>query len=279
MIYLSPTVYLFPGVDTWWEWFERSFDNTSHNLPARYNNNDVVLRYSTEGAINAKPGKSIALCWELLPELKRVFNSNEWDSRIGVIFAAAKSCDRILITTEFARADYEPYGRVDNLPIGVDTDFFRPYSDDEKYAVKMKYGIPLNREVGFWCGSPHPMKGSENLRVYARENPDIYWILVWYSGTRGFPINAQHHQSVSQATLVELMNCADFQLGTSLLRPYYIVEYEGMSCNLKQRKITNLPKDFEVGDNPRNVIFEKKWDRHTCKQLYKHYIDELINGK
>ena len=119
------------------------------------------------------------------------------------------------------------------------------------------------------------MKGYFNVVRYARENPNIYWILVWYS-PQGEPIaNAQNHGVVTQQVLAELMNCADFQLGVSMLRPYYVVEYEGMSCNLKQRKITGLEKDFEGGDNPRDVIFEKQWDRKTCKILYENYINNL----
>lgn len=279
MIYLSPTVYLFPGVDTWWEWFERNFSPTSHNLPAKYNPNDVVIRYSTRGAINAKPGKSIALCWELLPELKRVLNTDYWDYPIALAEDAARTCDRRLITTEFARKDYEQFGKVDMIPIGVDTDLFRPRTQEEKYNLKIKYGVPLDKEIGFWCGSNHPMKGYTSLVKYAKENPDIYWILVWYSEEGELLPNSQRHHSVPQPMLAELMNCADFQLGVSILRPYYMVEYEGMSCNLKQRKITGLEKDFEGGDNPRDAIFEHQWDRITCKRLYQEYIDELRYGK
>jgi hypothetical protein len=275
MIYLSPMVYLFPGVDTWWEWFERNFNPTSHNLPQEYNPDDVVLRYSTKGAINASPGKSIAMCWELLPELKRVFNCNDWDRDLYATYEAAKSCTHRIITTEFSRADYEPFGKVDILPLGVDTDLFRPYSSDEKFNLRIKYGIPVLKEVGFWCGSNHPMKGYHNVVRYAKEHPDIFWILVWYSSKSEHIPNSIEFTSVPQTALAELMNCADFQIGVSMLHPYYIVEYEGMSCNLRQRKITNLEKDFEVGDNPRDTIFEKQWDRKTCVDLYRNYIGNL----
>jgi len=275
MIYLSPENRSAFGDETFWVWFERNFPNSSYALPPVYNPEDVVLRYSTMGAINAKPGKAIAMCWELLPEMKRVFGINDWDWKIQATFEAAVSCDRILISTEFSRKDYEPYGHVDLLPLGVDTDLFRPYSAEEKHNLRLKYHVPLDKEVGFWCGTTHPIKGYQNVLRYARENPNIYWILVWYSPW-GEPIqNAQNHRVVTQQILSELMNCADFQIGVSVLRPYYIVEYEGMSCNLKQRKITGLEKDFEGGDNPRDAIFEHKWDRITCKKLYEDYINNL----
>ena len=260
-------VYKVPGVDTFWEWFERNFQS-SLMLPHRFKEGDTVLRYSTKGAIDAHPGKSIALCWELLPELKKVFNTDIWDGYIRNTYECAKSCDRILITSEFSREYYEPFGKVDIMPIGVDTDLFKPM---DKSQMREKYGIP-DREVGFWCGSTHPMKGLQNLQKYAKENPDIFWIIVWYNETGYFNLDSKQYFQVPQWQLAELMNCADFQLSASILRPYYIVEYEGMACNLKQRKILDIEKDFEAGDNPRERIFEKQWDRHTVKKLWEEYL-------
>jgi glycosyltransferase involved in cell wall biosynthesis len=275
MIYLSPMVYKVPGVDTRWEWFERNFNPVSYNLPPKYQPEDILLRYSTKGAINAKPGRSIALCWELLPELKRVFNTNRWDGYINETYAAARSCGRILISTEFSRADYEKYGKVDLLPIGVDTELFKPYSEYEQYELKLKYNVPLDNEIGFWCGSTEPMKGPNILQQYANEHPNIYWMIVWYGSNGFFNINGQQRFSVSQTKLVEFMNCADFHLSTSMLRPYYMVEYESMACNLKHRSVLGLKRDFEIGDNPRETIFEHKWDRITCKKLYEEYLNNL----
>ena len=275
MIYLSPMIRSGYGEETFWVWFERNFNNTSYDLPTSYNENDTVLRYSTKGPIYTNPGKSIALCWELLPEMKIVLNDNSWDSIIQTTYQTAKSCDRITITSKFSRPFYEPFGKVDILPIGVDTDLFRPYSEDEKYNLKLKYGVPLDKEIGFWCGTTHRMKGIQNVQKYANENPNIYWIIVWYPSKGNFIGNGQQHSLVNQQTMAELMNLADFQLSASILRPYYIIEYEGMSCNLKQRKIFSIEKDFEAGDNPRDVIFEKQWDRHTCKILWENYINNL----
>jgi len=224
------------------------------------------------GPIDVSPAKNIALCWELLQEMKMVFNENTWDSLINITYKTAQSADRIVITSEFSRKFYEPYGKVDILPIGVNTDLFCEYSEEKKHEMKLKYGVPLNKEIGFWCGTMHPMKGFQNVQKYAKENPDIYWIIVWYQQIGNFNGNGQQHKIVNQQTMAELMNCADFQLSASILRPYYIIEYEGMSCNLPQRKIFEIEKDFEAGDNPRDVIFEKKWDRHTCKKLWDDYI-------
>jgi hypothetical protein len=272
MIYLSPKVRSGYNEETFWVWFERNFQNSSYTLPKTYNEDDTILRYSTMGPININPGKTIALCWELLPEMKIVLNQNTWDGLINLTYKTAQSADRIAITSEFSRKYYEPYGKVDILPIGVNTDLFKPFSDEKKNELKLKYNVPLDKEIGFWCGTTHPMKGFQYVQKYANENPDIYWIIVWYQQIGNFVGNGQQHKLVNQNTMSELMNCADFQLSASILRPYYIIEYEGMACNLPQRKIFEIEKDFEAGENPRDVIFEKKWDRRTCKISWEDYI-------
>lgn len=233
MIYLSPANGRKSGYgeETFWVWFEKNFKNTSFYFPLGYASNDVMLRYSTCPALNIKPAKMIALCWELYPEMKVVLKSNQWDNIINATYQTAKNADRITVASKFAKPFYEQFGKVDILPIGVDTDLFRPYSDDEKYKLKLKYNVPLNKEIGFWCGTMHPMKGIQNLQKYANENPNIYWIIVWYPTRGNFIGNGQEHVLVNQQKMSELMNLADFQASVSLLRPYYIIEYEGMACN------------------------------------------------
>lgn len=278
MIYLSPMVRSGYGETTFWVWFEQNFSNTSYELPVSFCADDVVLRYSTKGPIETAPGKSIALCWELLPEMKVVLQDNSWDGTIGLTYESAHRADAVTVASRFSVPFYEKYAKnIEILPIGVDTDLFKPLSIEEKYALRIKYGIPLGKEIGFWCGTPHRMKGAQHLQSYASENTDIYWIVVWYQAVGNFTGNGQQHFTVDQHTMAELMNCADFQLGTSILRPYYIIEYEGMACNLPRRDIIGIEKDFPVGQNTRDAIFENKWDRHSCKGNWKNYIEGLFN--
>lgn len=274
-IYLSPVVRSGYGEETFWVWFEKSFKNYSYDLPKTYKKGDVVLRYSTKGPIKEKNLKTVALCWELLPEMKIVLKSDEWDSIIDTTYETAKNADKIVVASRFSVPYYEKYGKVDILPIGVDTDLFKPYSAEDKRDLRLKYNVPLDCEVGFWCGTTHKMKGFQNVQKYADDNRKIYWIIVWYEERGDFVGNGQQHYLVDQQKMAELMNCANFQLSASILRPYYIIEYEGMSCNLPQRKIVDIEKDFEVGDNPRDMIFEKKWDRHSAKKLWEDYLENI----
>jgi len=281
MIYLSARDKNAYGEETFWVWFLNNFENSDFGIPATLTKEDAVLRYSLMGAFNAAPAKMLALSWELLPEMKVVLKSGAWDAKINASYKTAQSADRVTAASRFSIPFYEKYsktGRVDILPIGVDTELFKPYSDDEKHALKVRYGVPLDKEIGFWCGTTHEIKGYRRMQQYAMENPDIFWVIVWYPSAGMFVGHGKQYVMVNQPTMAEIMNLADFQLYAGILRPYYIVEYEGMAANLKQRNISGLEKDFEVGENPREAIFEHKWDRITAKGVWEDYINDMINN-
>ena len=125
MIYLNAEVISGLGEDTFWTWFKREFFRSSYNTPKVLYDNDVVLRYSTLGHLDIC-GKQIGLLWELYPEMKEVFESNEWDEKMKKIDECAKNCTYRLVTSELMVPYYKKYGTVDVLPIGVDINIFRP---------------------------------------------------------------------------------------------------------------------------------------------------------
>lgn len=76
MIFLSPEIKSDSGEDIFLTWFEREFSNTTFDDPDRAQENDIILRYSTKGVISPNiRDKSVALFWELLPEMKVKLNS------------------------------------------------------------------------------------------------------------------------------------------------------------------------------------------------------------
>lgn len=167
---------------------------------------------------------------------------------------------------------YEKFGKVDVLPIGVDTDLFKPM---DKESLRNKYGISLNKKIGFWSGTMHPMKGIQNLLKYKEENPDIEWIIVWKQPSdAGHVDGANNFTLVSQPELAELMNCADFFLSCGLLRPFYMVEWEALSCNLPFVILDDIKKDFVPSTNPRDDIFRLGWDRKTAKETWRKYLED-----
>jgi len=273
MVFLNPEVISGLGEDTFWTWFAREFPNSRFALPQQLKDEDIILRYSTLGFHNVFPSKSVALLWELLPEMRQVFKSNEWDDKILKTYETAKYSTFRVATTPLVKEYYEQFGSIEIIPIGVDTNVFKPMKN--KNELKRKYNIPQNRRIGFWGGTTHPMKGYKNLLKYAKENPEIYWIVVWKQQYEaGFMPDNSNFIQVDQNTLAELMNCADFFLSSGLLRPFYMIEWEAMSCNLPIIVTEKLKKDFEPSENPRQDIFELGWNRGAVKIKWIEYFEK-----
>lgn len=286
MIYLVCQVKSGLGEDTFWTWFEREFKESckfisSTTIPDEFNEErDCIIVYSTMGPINKKV-KSFCLSWELYCEMKLMLDSNQWDSVIDITNKCAQSCTEILIATEFARDHYSKIGNVSVMKLGLDTEVFKPL--DDKMNLRKKYNIPLDKKVGYWGGTTHVMKGFDNMIEYAKSNPDIFWIVVWkqYGDNGNVPdfITNISFVHINQSQINELMNCSDFFLCTSRLRPYYMTELEAMSANLPFIFTEKIEKDFIPSKQPRDDIFKHEWSRiqvkEKWKELFKKYNIEI----
>lgn len=283
MIYLVCQVKSGLGEDTFWTWFEREFPNhkfiSTPVIPQEFNeNDDCILVYSTMGAVqnpHNKKYKAFCLAWELYCEMKLMLHSNDWDGVIHTTNQSAASSTEILVATNFAREYYVPFGTVRKMALGLDTNVFKPLHD--KNQLRLKYNIPLDKKVGYWGGTTHVMKGFDRFIDYASNHPDIFWIIVWkqHGDNGNCPSHILNHSYIHlpQVQINELMNCSDFFLCTSRLRPYYMTELEAMSANLPFIFTESIEKDFTPSDNPRNDIFTHEWDRDTVKQLWIKLFD------
>ncbi len=272
MIYLNPEIMSGLGEDTFWTWFKREFSTSEVKIPKTMHNEDIILQYSTLG-FPGIAGKSVALLWELYPEMKEVFKESIWDQKLVKIFECAKYCTFRTVSSPLAVRYYTDYGNIDVLPIGVNTDLFKQLNN--KTALREKYNIPLDKEVGFWGGTTHPMKGFSKVLDYAAKHPDIHWIIVWkWEHEAGHLPGAHNFTKVSQETLCELMNCSDFILFSGMLRSYFMLEWEAMACNLPVRLFDQeLERDFIPSSNPREDVFKLKWDRRSTKELWAKYLE------
>lgn len=273
-VYLSPENASGLGEDTFWTWFHRETNNSEWYTFSSdvYSSDNALLRYSTFGEIASDcTCKTFALCWELLPEMKSKLGRNVWDDRINLTYQCAESAQYRVVATPLSIPYYKHCGPIDVLPIAVDTDLFKP--TDNKEQLRQKYGIPKDKRVGFWMGTNHQMKGFQNLQKYAKENPEIHWVIVWKTPfERSLLHGATEYCYIPQEHISELMNCSDFFLVCGLLESYFMIEYEAMSCNLPMLNITNLEKDFDLGENPRDKIFELGWDRKSALDTWKDYL-------
>lgn len=248
MVYLAPEVRSGLGEDTFWTWFNREFES-SFKVPAALRDEDWLLQYGTLGEPRVKGGRTLGLLWELYPEMQ-AFGCGGSD-KILQMKACEKSCDASTVSTRFML----DYFKAVVLPIGVDTDLFC-----EKDREEMRKKHKLSGRVGFWSGTNHPMKGRDRLEAYKKDNPDVKWIEV------------EKKSKTPQKVLSELMSCADFALFTGRLRPYYMVEWEVMACNVPIIDISGVEREFTPSSYPRNDVMDQGWSRHQTKESWAKFL-------
>lgn len=276
MIYLQPEIASGLGEKTYWIWGKEEFPNSTFESPTSVSKNDVLLRYSTKGPSNS-PENTIALLFELHPEMRAMLGSNAWDHTIAKIEQCGRNAARRVVASELMVPYYQHLGPIDVLPIGVDTDLFAPL---DKQACRIMHGLPLDRRIGLWCGTSHAMKGPDRLKEYASQHPDIFWIVVSKSASEAVILDgARNYILVPQHTLAELMSASDFFLSCGRLRPLFMIEWEALSCNLPLVILDGMQKDFVPSANPRDDIFRLGWDRHTAKKTWLNYIEKFVESK
>lgn len=272
MIYLNCEVKSGLGEDTFWTWFEREFPGCKFEIPQKLGPHDIVLRYSTLGYLPIE-GKQMALCWELYPEMKETYNTEMFNRRMEKVLDTARYSTYRTVATEETVKNYSQFGNVQVIPIGVDTDLYKPL--ENKVELRKKYNIPLDKKVGIWIGTTHPMKGFSNVIKYAQENPDIHWILVWKWEMEALHVeNVTNFIQIPQKQICELLNCADFFLSTSQLKPYYMAEWEAMATDIPFVFYGSVEREFTPSNHPREDVFKYGWNRENVKQIWENFFKE-----
>jgi hypothetical protein len=105
------------------------------------------------------------------------------------------------------------------------------------------------------------MKGRDRLEAYRAAHPEIRWNIVEKSA------------ALPQARLAELMNGSDFILATGRLRPYFMVEWEAMACDLPVVDISGLERDFIPSAHPRADVMRLGWSRHDALPKWKEFLN------
>jgi hypothetical protein len=194
------------------------------------------------------------------------------------MYQCSEGAARRTVTSPLVVDDFTRFGQVDVMPMAVDTDLMRPR---DKAEMRACYGIDEKALVGFWSGTMHPMKGYDVLCEYADQNPAIRWLICWKTGSdahrgrkrRDLP--GWHFIRVPQTTIAELMAAADFLACPGRLRPFFLVEWEAMACDLPVRIIGNPEKDFVPSDHPRQDIIDRGWSRNDAKAQWLEYIGSV----
>lgn len=270
MIYLNCEVKSGLGEDTFWTWFEREFSGVSFDVPTKLNDDDILLRYSTLGFLPVE-GKQMALCWELYPEMKDLFNAGCFEERMSQVLNTARYATYRTVATNETVKNYRQFGHVEVIPIGVNTDLYKPLNN--KLELRKKYNLPAEKKIAIWIGTRHPMKGFSKVLEYLANNPEVELIAVWKWSMEELKVHNVHNfVNIQQRQINELLNASDFFLATSQLRPYYMAEWEAMAANVPFVHYGNVEREFYPSDNPRDDVMRMGWDRKSVKQKWEQFL-------
>ncbi len=113
---------------------------------------------------------------------------------------------------------------------GVDLDLFK-YKN--VLDMRRKYGIPLDRKVGLFVGSFHPVSGYATAAKLAREMKDIFWIFVLKHEikTKVRLPNVKLFGPQARSTLPEFYSMADFVFSASPCEGFNLRIIEAGACN------------------------------------------------
>jgi len=273
MVYLSPEVKTIPGSDSFWTWANRTIPKSTFDLPARMNEDDIILRYSTLGYYPI-PGKSVACLWEMYPQMRDLYGFDHFEeTRLSKIFDCARYCTYRTVASPATIHPYKKYGSIEVIPLGVDTELFRPMN--VKQNLRKKYELPQSKRIGIYIGTLHHMKGFVKLLQYAADNPDIYWVVVFgrSTGKAWSSPNAKIFTDVAQNVVAELINACDFYFCANRLGAYYMADWEAMSCNLPFIYISEAEPEFQVSNSPRDDVFQYGWNRENVQKFWFEFFE------
>lgn len=245
MIYLQPEFITTQQDDTFWMWFNREFESR-YDLPPEIGADDSVLQYAVMGAPRTKGGRRFGLLWELYPEMRKfgLHKPGVDDKKIGRMYECEAACDRSFVTSRFM---HEFFPKAELLPLGVDTDLFKPRGKERKGA--------------FWCGTTHPMKGINEAHAWAKAN-DV-------------PLTCVMKGSLPQVELAAVMAEHEYVLLSGRLRPLYLVEWEALAAGLKPVNVSGVEREFnieEVAADPRGYVFASGWSREQVGEQWRRIL-------
>lgn len=116
---------------------------------------------------------------------------------------------------------------------GIDTSYFSPASEEEKYDLRKKYKLPLDRPIVLFAGRFVPKKGYD--LVYEAQSPDYFLVLA---GNGKPTLNMQSNSNVtlfgsaSASQLRDLYKASDVFVFPAIGEIFTLVMQEAMASGL-----------------------------------------------
>ena len=140
------------------------------------------------------------------------------------------------------------------IPIGIDTRLFHPL---DKEVLREKYRVPPKAQVGIFVGDFTETKGWSDVKSLIDSHPNIFFIIVSKRKESYDTANTKCFNRVSQSTLTNLYNCADFFLLGSPVETQCLAALEAGFCGLPiVMKRTGVFMDFDASQRDSIGVFD-----------------------
>ena len=148
--------------------------------------------------------------------------------------------DRLVFITKNVRDGMgyvNPRKQYGVLPLGVDTDIYRPISDEERRAIRSRYTCDPSKPLILFVGRMVERKGVGLFRALIPAHPEWNWVMVGrpddYDPAAWSAPNLAYRARLEQGELSELFASADL-----LLHP---TKGEGLTLTVSESMATGTP--------------------------------------
>lgn len=279
-------------VETVWNSINKHLDTPARVTTSRFLLRNKVVNYGSVNTLVAHDGirrthksNKIILTW---------YHVEPEDKRVQFLGKLKKSCDYIITSSSITKKNLIDLGfpkeRIIILPLGIDTELFRPAKKYEKENIRKRLGIPAKSVVigsfqkdgvGWGEGNePKLVKGPDVLCDALEELSKRLDIHVLLSGpSRGYvknrlqnaSINFTHVVKKKNEDVVELYKAIDLYMVSSRVEggPMAILESLAAGVPLVTTKVGMAP---DILSNGKDSVICRKAD---CKCLVEGAIDAL----
>ncbi|MGE5474752.1 MAG: glycosyltransferase [Ignavibacteriales bacterium] len=116
----------------------------------------------------------------------------------------------------------------DIIPIGVDSELFRPM---DKTEMRQQFNFGTNK-IGIFVGDLSQVKGWAEVKRCIEYYKEITWIVVTKGKESYYAENAIVFNRIPQQLLAQLLNCADFFIIGSLVETQCLAAIEACLCDI-----------------------------------------------
>lgn len=167
-----------------------------------------------------------------------------------------KLADLIVTNTVHTMLSYHEF-EMECIPVGVNEKLFRPMSQK---GMRRKHQIP-EKFIGIFVGSLNDVKGWPKVSRFIEQHPEMHFIVVSKHEENYNSVNVSFYSQITQQTLVELLNCANFFLIGSPIETQCLAAIEANLCGLPVlMPLVGIYKEFSAEERKNVGIFTEDFD-------------------